>query len=84
MVRMIDQANETLQRSPISRSTRRVPTDVFVVAAGGSVIGSLVLKLMGRHRDAEFVGHWAPTLLSLALLSKLIDHDQRDRARERD
>jgi hypothetical protein len=82
MVRMIEQAGEAVSRSPIARSTRRVPTDVFLLAAGGSILGSLVLKVLGRHRDAEFVGHWAPTLISLGLLSKLIDHDQRDRERQ--
>lgn len=79
MVRMIDEATETVRRSPIARTTQRVPTDVFLIAAGGSVVGSLVLKLMGRHRDAEFVGHWAPTLISLGLLSKLIEHDRHMR-----
>ena len=82
MVRMIEEATETVRRSPIARSTQRVPTDVFLIAAGGSIVGSLVLKLMGRHRDAEFVGHWAPTLISLGLLSKLMDHDRRQRSRD--
>lgn len=62
--------------SPITRSTGRIPTDAFLIAAAGSIVGSLVLKLMGRQKDADFVGHWAPTLISLGLLSKLVDHDK--------
>ncbi|HEX8341348.1 MAG TPA: hypothetical protein VF624_10615 [Tepidisphaeraceae bacterium] len=65
-----------LSESPITRTAGKVPTDLFLIAAGGSIVGSLVLKLLGRHRDAEFVGHWAPTLLTLGLLSKLVEHDE--------
>lgn len=78
MVRMIEQVSDTMSRSPIAQTARKVPTDAFLIAAGASIAGSLVLKLMGRHRDAEFVGHWAPTLISLGLLGKLIDHDRRE------
>lgn len=76
MVRMIEEAQHMMSRSPLARTTGRVPTDAFLIAAAGSIVGSLALKLMGRDRDAEFVGHWAPTLVALGLLSKLIDHDR--------
>ena len=66
----------TIGESPIARTTGMIPTDAFLIAAAGSIVGSLALKLMGRHKDAEFVGHWAPTLISLGLLSKLVEHDR--------
>jgi hypothetical protein len=65
--------------SPLARTAGKLPTDLFLIAAGASVLGSLTLKLMGRHKDAEFVGHWAPTLLTLGLLSKLVEHDEHTR-----
>jgi hypothetical protein len=69
-------AMHTMGTSPIARTTGKIPADVFLIAAAGSIVGSLVLKLMGNQKDADFVGHWAPTLVSLGLLSKLIEHDQ--------
>jgi hypothetical protein len=69
-------AMHTIGTSPIARTTGKIPADVFLIAAAGSIVGSLVLKLMGSHKNSDFVGHWAPTLISLGLLSKLIEHDQ--------
>ena len=74
-----DQASHlghAMGESPIARSTGRIPTDAFLIAAAGSIVSSLALKLMGRQKDADFVGHWAPTLISLGLLSKLVEHDR--------
>lgn len=76
MVRMIEEAQHMIGKSPLARTTGRIPTDAFLLAAAGSIVGSLVLKIAGRDRDAEFVGHWAPTLVALGLLSKLVDHDR--------
>lgn len=61
---------------PFTDTTAKIPTEAFIVAAGASIAGSLVLKFLGRHKDAEFIGHWAPTLISLGLLSKLIEHNR--------
>jgi hypothetical protein len=57
----------------------KIPSDLFLIGALGSIGISLVLKLSGRDRDAEFVGHWAPTFLALGLFSKLIEHDKKSR-----
>lgn len=74
-----NQAGEMLHHvgdSPLAKTAGRIPTDAFLIAAAGSIVGSLVLKLMGRQKDADFIGHWAPTLISLGLLSKLVEHDE--------
>ena len=63
----------------IERGTEALPTNGLVAAALGSIAISLVFKLGGRDRDAEFVGHWAPTFIGLAVLSKLTTHMKRDR-----
>ena len=64
----------------IEQQTAKLPSDVFLWAAGGSILGSLVLKTMGRNEDALFVGQWAPTFLILGLYNKLVKiagHDQQ-------
>ncbi len=56
----------------IEQQTAKLPSDTFLWLAGGSIAASLALKMMGRDKDAEFVGHWAPTLLILGLYNKLV------------
>lgn len=54
-----------------------VPGDVWLVAAGASIIGSLVLKLMGHRHTSLFVGQWAPTFLLVALYQKFAKETKR-------
>ena len=56
----------------IEQQTAKLPSDTFLWLAGGSIAGSLTLKLMGRDKDANFVGQWAPTFLILGLYNKLV------------
>ena len=63
---------ESKSTTAIERQTARLPSDMFLYAAGGSIIASLSLKMMGRDRDALFVGQWAPTFLLLGLYNKLV------------
>jgi hypothetical protein len=56
----------------IERRTARLPSDVFLWAAGGSILAALALRMVGRSNDAQFVGQWAPTLLILGMYNKLV------------
>jgi hypothetical protein len=56
----------------IEQQTAKLPSDTFLWLAGGSIAGSLTLKMLGRHHDALFVGQWAPTFLILGLYNKLV------------
>lgn len=56
----------------IERQTAKIPSDVFLWAAGASILGSLALKAMDRDEDAQFVGQWAPTFLVLGTYNKLV------------
>ena len=56
----------------IEQQTARLPSDLFLWAAGGSIATSLTLKMMGKHQDANFVGQWAQTFLILGLYNKLV------------
>jgi hypothetical protein len=56
----------------IEEQTAKLPSDLFLWAAGASIAGSLVLKLTGKDHQSLFVGQWAPTFLILGLYNKLV------------
>ena len=47
----------------IESQTAKLPSDLFLWAAFGSMAGSLALQIMGKKEQSNFVGQWAPTLL---------------------
>ena len=64
------------REGPVARSieqqTAKLPSDVWLWAALGSIAASLAFQLAGDDRRANFIGHWAPTFLSLGLYNKLV------------
>jgi hypothetical protein len=56
----------------IEQQTAKLPSDLFLWAAGGSIVGSLFLQFSGRKEESLFVGQWAPTFLILGLYNKLV------------
>lgn len=56
----------------IEQQTAKLPSDAFLWAAVGSIGLSLALELSGKEKTANFVGHWAPTLLILGLYNKMV------------
>jgi hypothetical protein len=56
----------------IEKTTAAIPSGTFLVLAGGAVVASLTLKLLGRHATANFVGEWVPTILMLGLYNKIV------------
>ncbi len=64
----------------IEQQTAKLPSDLFLWAAGGSILGSLTLKAMGNDHGALFVGQWAPTFLILGLYNKIVKVAGHDRA----
>lgn len=62
----------------LERRTARVPSTVFLWAAGASILGSLVLQLTGRRENAIFVGQWAPTFLLLGVYNKQVKTQGHD------
>lgn len=54
-----------------TRSVRRMPSDLFLWAAGASLALSAGLRFAGRRDDAIFVGEWVPTMLLLGVLTRL-------------
>ena len=64
------------REGPIARSieqqTAKLPSDMFLWAALGSIATSLMFQLTGDEKKANFVGHWAPTFLTLGIYNKLV------------
>ncbi len=56
----------------IEEQTAKLPSDTFLWAALLSIAASLFLQFTDRDREANFVAHWAPTLLLLGIYNKLV------------
>jgi len=56
----------------IEEQTAKLPSDVFLWAACGSIVGPLTYQSMGQEKKAMFVGQWAPRFLILGLYNKLV------------
>jgi hypothetical protein len=56
----------------IEEQTAKLPSDLFLWAAGGSIVGSLLFQMLGDEKKSVFVGQWAPTFLILGLYNKLV------------
>ena len=69
-------AREEHREGPVARSieqnTAKLPSDAFLWAALGSIGASLVLQIADKKEYANFVGQWAPTLLTLGLYNKMV------------
>jgi hypothetical protein len=52
--------------------TSQVPSGTYLSLAVGSIGLALGLELLGKKQAANFVGHWAPTILLLGLYNKLV------------
>ena len=66
----------------IEHYTAQIPSDVFLWAAGGSILGSLALMAGGNRHGSLFVGQWAPTFLLLGIYNKIVKVAGSDRVHE--
>lgn len=56
----------------IETQTAKIPSDVFLWAALGSIGTSLVMMLTGNQKKANFIGQWVPTMLCFGIYNKLV------------
>jgi len=73
------QHREGVVARSIEHQTAKLPSDLFLWAAGGSIAGSLCLQMMGKQHESLFVGQWAPTFLILGLYNKIVKVAGSDR-----
>lgn len=88
----IDEKREGRVARNIEGQTAKLPSDLFLWAAGGAVTLSLLVQAMQPRRMsmfgvptrrgqlALFIGQWAPTLLILGLYNKLVKVAGSDRS----
>lgn len=69
-------AREEHREGPVARTieqqTAKLPSDLFLWAAFGSIAGSLGFNMSGNKHAALFVGQWAPTFLLLGIYNKMV------------
>lgn len=69
----------------IEEQTSKLPSDLFLWAALGSMSISLAFKIMGKKDESLFVGQWAAPFLILGLYNKIVKvegHDKDDKQNE--
>ncbi len=62
----------------IEQQTAKLPSDLFLWAALGSMAVSLTLQIMGRKKESLFVGQWPAPFLLLGLYNKLVKLEGSD------
>jgi hypothetical protein len=62
----------------IEEQTAKLPSDLFLWAALGSMAVSLTLKCIGQRHNALFVGQWAAPFLLLGTYNKLVKLEGHD------
>jgi hypothetical protein len=65
----------------IETETSKIPSDLFLWTAVGSMALSLGLRCAGKKNASQFVGQWAAPILILGLYNKLVKvegHDEED------
>jgi len=72
------QHSEGIVARTIEEQTAKLPSDLFLWAAIGSIALSLGFKLAGKDDKALFVGQWPPTFLILGLYNKLVKLEGHD------
>lgn len=61
----------TVARS-IEQQTAKMPSDVFLWAALGSIGASALLQVMGKKKASIFVGEWVSPFLLLGVYNKIV------------
>ena len=64
----------------IESQTAKLPSDLFLWAAVGSMGASLALKIAGQDHKSLFVGQWAAPFLLLGLYNKLVKLEGSDKS----
>jgi hypothetical protein len=82
-----DNMNPEQKEGPVAAAietyTAKLPSDLFLWAALGSMAVSATLKILKKDEEALFVGQWPAPFLLLGIYNKLVKqqgHDKTDRS----
>lgn len=56
----------------IEQQTAKLPSDVYLWAAGGAIAASAMLQLTGKPRASLFIGQWVAPFLLLGVYNKIV------------
>ena len=73
------QHSEGTVAKAIEQQTAKLPSDVFLWAAGGSIAVSAVLQLMGKQKASLFLGQWVAPFMLLGVYNKIVKVAGSDR-----
>jgi len=80
---MIEMTPTTDVEGPVAKAieqqTTKLPSDLFLWAAAGTMAASLVLQRTNRRESGLFLGQLVPSLLILGLYNKLVKVAGSDR-----
>ena len=62
----------------IEQQTAKLPSDLFLWAALGSMAASATFKVMGKGKTSLFVGQWATSFLLLGIYNKIVKVEGSD------
>lgn len=62
----------------IENQTSKLPSDLFLWAAVGSMAASATLKCLRKDKSALFVGQWAAPFLLLGIYNKIVKAEGHD------
>jgi hypothetical protein len=66
----------------LEEQTAKLPSDVWLWAAFGSMGVSLFLQLTGKKEESLFVGQWAAPFLLIGVYNKLVKIGGSDRVHQ--
>ena len=73
------QHSEGTVAKTIEKQTAKLPSDLFLWLAGGSIATSLALNITGHEEKSHFVGQWVAPFLLLGVYNKLVKQLGSDR-----
>jgi hypothetical protein len=76
------QHREGTVAAAIEEQTAKLPSDLFLWAAVGSMVVSMGLQIARQKHLSLFIGQWAPSLLIMGLYNKLVKLEGHDGATE--
>ena len=62
----------------IEQQTAKLPSDLFLWLAVGTMACSATLRILGKHRASLFVGQWPAPFLLFGIYNKLVKQHGSD------
>lgn len=56
----------------LEKHTAKLPSDIWLWGALGSMAASLALQFAGRNHESLFVGQWVPSFLLIRIYNKIV------------